>query len=165
MQNFSIMEGQDVNRFGKAMEMLDESISELRRIAHHMMPESLIRFGLQVSLEDFCRAIPIAHFQYFGEDLRLDNRLEVMIYRCAYELINNAIKYAEASNINVQLLVDKSVVALNVQDNGKGFEPGKTSSGSGLENIRTRVSAHNGKMYIRSAQGKGTEVNIEIESV
>jgi signal transduction histidine kinase len=165
MQNFSILEGQDMSRFGKAMDMLDESIGELRRIAHHMMPDSLIRFGLQVSLEEFCRAIPIANFQYLGEESRLDSRLEVMIYRCAYELINNAIKYAEASDINVQLLSDNGMVALNVQDNGKGFDPKQITSGSGLENIRTRVSAYNGKMYIYSAPGKGTEVNIEIESV
>lgn len=165
MKSYSIMDGQDVDRFYSAMEMLDESIGELRRVAHHMMPESLIRYGLKASLEDFCRAIPGAHFRYLGENPRIDSHLEVLIYRCAYELVNNAVKYAQASNINVQLVVDSGLVALTVHDNGVGFNPETVAQGSGLENIRTRVDAYNGKMNIYSSPGKGTEVSIEIEQV
>lgn len=149
----------------KAMKMLDESIVELRRIAHHMMPESLVHFGLKVSLEDFCRAIPNAHFQFIGKDSRLDPRLEVVLYRCAYELINNAVKYANASNIHVQLVIEEKLIALTVDDDGVGFDPDKVGSGTGLANIRTRVLAYNGKITIRSASGKGTEIIIEIESI
>ncbi len=165
IQTFSVMDGQDMTRFDRATAMLDESIGELRRVAHHMMPESLIRYGLKLSLEDFSRAIPIARFHYLGEDTRLDSRLEVMIYRCTFELVNNAVKYANASIINIQLLVDKNVIALTVQDDGIGFDPNEINLGTGLENIRTRVSAYNGKMIIHSAPGKGTEVSIEIEVI
>lgn len=165
MKGFSIMDGPDITRFDKAIKMLDESIDELRRVAHHMMPESLMRYGLKVSLEDFCRAIPGAHFQYFGGDPRLDSRLEVLIYRCTYELVNNAVKHADATTINIQLMIDNGVVSLTVQDNGVGFDPETVSSGAGLENIRTRVSAYNGKMNVYSSPGKGTEVSIEIEQV
>lgn len=148
-----------------AMKMLDESIVELRRIAHHMMPESLAHFGLKVSLEDFCRAIPNAHFQFIGENSRLDPRLEVVLYRCAYELINNAVKYANASHINVQLIIEEKIIALTVDDDGIGFDPDKVVSGTGLENIRTRVLAYNGKITIRSVPKEGTEIIIEIESI
>ncbi|MDH6357956.1 sensor histidine kinase [Parabacteroides sp. PF5-9] len=165
MQSASFVDGQEVNRFGKVIEMLDESINELRRVAHHMMPESLMRYGLKVSLEDYCRAITIAHFQYYGSTERLDERLEILLYRCSYELINNAIKYADATTINVQLMADNGFVSLTVQDNGKGFDPDQVTSGSGLNNIRTRVSAYNGKMILCAAPGKGTEVSIEIESL
>lgn len=152
------------NHYHKAMELLDESVEELRRVAHHIMPESLMQYGLKVSLHDFCRAIPNAHFQFIGEEARLDNSLEVMLYRCAYELINNAVKYANASHINVQLVFDKSVIALSVDDDGTGFDPNKPVPGTGLNNIRTRVLAYNGKITIRSVPGQGTEVIIEIES-
>ncbi|HMR19985.1 MAG TPA: tetratricopeptide repeat protein, partial [Sphingobacterium sp.] len=54
-----VLESIDVARFQKALGMLDDSIQELRRVAHHMMPESLLRYGLKVSLSDFCSAIPI----------------------------------------------------------------------------------------------------------
>lgn len=154
---------QNPDQQNKAMKMLNESIVELRRIAHHMMPESLMHSGLKVSLEDFCRAIPNAHFQFIGEDSRLDSHLEVVLYRCAYELINNAVKYANASNINVQLLIEKGIIALTVDDDGIGFDPDKVIPGTGLENIRARILAYNGKITIRSASQEGTEIIIEIE--
>lgn len=164
MRNYSILDGQDVDRFSNALGMLDQSITELRRVAHHMMPESLMRYGLKISIEDFCRAIPNAHFQYYGSEKRLDDRLEVILYRCAYELVNNAVKYSEATVINVQLMIDNGLVSITVQDNGIGFDPDKVASGSGLDNIRTRVSAYNGKMTIHSSLGNGTEVSVEIEN-
>ncbi len=162
MKSYTVMDG-TVDRFGTALEVLDESIGELRRVAHHLMPESLMRYGLQVSLEDYCRAIPGANFQYYGDDERLDSRLEVLIYRCTYELVNNAVKYAAATIIDVQLITDNGLVSLSVRDNGCGFDPGKITDGAGLENIRTRVSVYNGKMDIHTAPGNGTEVSIEIE--
>ncbi|MDR1983608.1 MAG: tetratricopeptide repeat protein, partial [Prevotellaceae bacterium] len=136
MKGYTILDNYDATRFDKALEMLDQSIGELRRVAHHIMPESLMRNGLKVSLEDFCRAIPCAQFQYFGGNPRLDSRLEVLIYRCAYELINNAVKHANATNINVQLLIDNGLISLSVHDNGTGFDTEKVVSGSGLENLR-----------------------------
>lgn len=162
----SAKEGMNVEHYNKAMQMLDDSVNELRRVAHHMMPESLMRYGLKVSLEDFCLAIPGASFLYLGEDdQRLDNRLEVVLYRSTYELVNNALKHANAKHINVQLIIDKNVVSLTVSDDGIGFTPETVISGLGLENIRTRVSAYNGKMNIYSSQGNGTEINIEIECI
>jgi len=87
------------------------------------MPDAIVRYGLKVALEDFCHAIPGTRFQFLGENPRLDNRLEVLIYRCAYELINNAVKHAHATAISVQLMVDDGIVSLTVQDNGIGFDP------------------------------------------
>jgi signal transduction histidine kinase len=163
MKHSAIMDGADVEHLGKALEMLDQSIGELRRVAHHIMPESLLRYGLKVSLDDFCRAVPGAHFQYLGEDSRLDSRLEVLIYRCAYELINNAVKHAHATTIHVQIIMDNSIISLTVQDNGVGFNPQTVNSGIGLENIRTRIAVYNGKMAIHTSPDNGTEICIEIE--
>jgi len=163
MKPFAILEGGDMEHFGKALDMLDQSINELRRVAHHIMPDSLVRYGLKVALEDFCHAIPGTRFQFLGENPRLDNRLEVLIYRCAYELINNAVKHAQATAISVQLMVDDGIVSLTVQDNGIGFDPQTVSSGIGLENIKTRLAVYNGKMNIHSSPENGTEISIEIE--
>ena len=163
MKGFSIIDAPDVVRLNNAIDMIDKSIGELRRLSHHIMPESLMRYGLKVSLENFCRAIPKADFKYFGEDARFDSRLEILVYRCAYELVNNAVKYSGAENINVQLIVDDSLVALTVYDNGIGFNPETVTYGSGLKDIKTRISAYNGNMNIHSSPEKGTEINIEIE--
>ena len=163
MNHYAIMDGSDVERYGKALDMLDQSIGELRRVAHHIMPESLMRYGLKTALEDFCQAVPGAHFQYLGENPRLDNRLEVLVYRCAYELVNNAVKHAQSTAINVQLMIDNGLVSLTVHDDGVGFDAQTVKSGIGLENIHARLAMYNGKMTIYSSPNKGTEVSVEIE--
>ncbi|GHV70905.1 hypothetical protein FACS189420_3920 [Bacteroidia bacterium] len=153
----------DVEHLQNAREMLDQSINELRRVAHHMMPESLLRYGLKVSLEDFCLSVPNAKFHYFGDDSRLENRTEILLYRCAHELVNNAIKYSNAETINIQLVQSADRVSLTVQDNGCGFDPETVAGqGMGLENLRTRVAACNGVINVYSSPGKGTEVYVEI---
>lgn len=158
----AVLEAVDASRFRKALGMLDDSIQELRRVAHHMMPESLLRFGLKVSLSDFCDAIPIARFHYFGDEARLPGKLEMMIYHCIHELVNNALKHAGARQINVQLVQDEDRVSFTVQDDGKGFDQQSVKEGMGLQNIRQRVAAFEGKIEL-SSSNKGTEIHVELE--
>lgn len=157
------LDKEDEMYFAKVLKILDESNKELRRIAHHMMPASLTKTGLKTSLSDFCQAIPCVTFQYHGKNIRLDEHLEIILYRCTYELINNALKYADATKIDVQLLVENNFISLSVYDNGVGFDPTSVTKGSGLDNIRTRIATFNGKMHINSSTDNGTEITIEIE--
>jgi len=158
----AVLEDIDVSRFQKAIGMLDDSIQELRRVAHHMMPESLLRYGLKASVSDFCAAIPIVDFHYFGDETRLSEKMEIMIYRCIHELVNNALKHAQASHINVQLVQEEGRISFTVQDDGMGFDQKQVTEGMGLQNVRQRVDAFQGKMNIYSS-GQGTEIHIEIE--
>jgi signal transduction histidine kinase len=158
----ALLEAMDVTRFQTALGMLDDSIQELRRVAHHMMPESLLRYGLKVSLADFCAAIPTADFHYFGDEGRLPSKMEIMVYRCIHELVNNALKHADANHINVQLVQESNRVSFTVQDNGKGFDQQTTSEGMGLRNIRQRVEAFQGEMDVLSSS-QGTEIHVELE--
>src|SRR5690606_6514732 len=158
----AVLEGIDVNRFQKALGMLDDSIRELRRVAHHMMPESLLRYGLKASLSDFCSAIPIADFHYFGDEALLSEKLEIMIYRCIHELVNNALKHAQAKHINVQLVQEQDRISFTVQDDGVGFDQEQVVEGMGLQNVRQRVAAFGGEMNIYSTE-QGTEIHVEME--
>lgn len=158
----AVLETIDVSRFQKAIGMLDDSIQELRRVAHHMMPESLLRYGLKTSLTDFCAAIPIADFHYFGNETRLSEKIEIMIYRCIHELVNNALKHAQAKHINVQLVQEEDRISFTVQDDGIGFDQGQITEGMGLQNVRQRVNALQGKINIYSS-GQGTEIHVELE--
>ncbi|NGM63177.1 tetratricopeptide repeat protein [Sphingobacterium sp. SGG-5] len=162
MKGGAILESVDVSRFKMALGMLDDSIQELRRVAHHMMPESLLRYGLKVSLSDFCTAIPIVDFHYFGDEARLPEKLEIMIYRCIHELVNNALKHAQATHINVQLVQEPDRISFTVQDDGVGFDQNTVTEGMGLRNIRQRVEAFQGKLNIYSS-GQGTEIHVELE--
>lgn len=143
-------------------DQLDDCIETIRRMARGMMPSSLEYYGLKAALEDYCHLFPNVDFHFFGEDKRVDEKLELTIYYCAYELINNSFRYSGADNIDVQLVQDGSSVSLTVQDNGCGFDEKNTVEGSGLRNIRGRVAAFNGRIDITSSPDEGTETNIEL---
>ncbi len=163
MRQDVIIETDDVERFNQVIEMLDNSMKELRRVAHNMMPESLSRYGLKVALEDFCLSLPKVTFHFFGEDQRIDHKSENTLYRAVFELINNAIRHAEAEHINVQLIQQADRVSVTVQDDGKGFDPGKVSQGAGLKNVQNRISSAGGTVDIHSVTGQGTEITLEID--
>jgi signal transduction histidine kinase len=147
--------------YSLTIDLLDDSMKELRRIAHHLMPELLMRCGLKTSLETFCQSMPDTQFHYFGEDARFDGKLETLLYRSAHELIYNAIKHAEATQTNVQLIQESGRISLTVHDNGKGFDPSRETGGMGLNNIRQRVAVFKGEFSICSEPGQGTEIHME----
>lgn len=163
MKQGVIIEAEDVTRFNKVVEILDSSMQELRRITHNMMPEALSRYGLKVALNEFCNSMRHVHFHFFGDDQRLDHILEVAIYRIVYELVNNALKHADARNIHVQLIIESDLVSVNVHDDGKGFNPDAETEGTGLHNIRTRVASLNGTLQIHSQPDEGTEIEVEFK--
>lgn len=138
-----------------------QATEEMRRVAHHLMPASLKDKGLATALRDFCRVNPIVSFSHHGQDLRLPEQQEVMLYCATHELVNNALKHAQASHIMVQLMIDEEYAAVIVADDGKGFNPENESKNMGLRNIRERIELHQGRMNISSSSA-GTEINIEI---
>lgn len=148
-----------------AMQLVDESSREMRRVAHHIMPQELERSGLVASLQNFAASTPGAYFQHVcapdvDTSVRLPQDKEITLYRCAYELVNNAIRHAAASHIMLQLLTEQQSVTLTVSDDGCGFSPQQPSDGMGLSNIRKRIQSFGGQMHIISLPGNGTEINI-----
>ena len=142
---------------------LDNCIETVRRIARGMMPVSLERYGLKASLEDYCRLFSNVRFYFFGKDRRMDEKTELTVYYCAYELVNNAFKHADAAHISVQLIQDDNRVSLTIQDDGCGFDTKSLVQGAGMRNVNDRVAAIDGKVEIVSSPGNGTEVTIELK--
>jgi signal transduction histidine kinase len=159
----------NVDQFNKALGLLDVSMRELRRVAHNMMPEALTKFGLKEALHDFCSSIDNSKtevkLRFYGEEKRIDQKLEISLYRIVQELINNALKHANATEIAVLIVQEEQRIHLTVQDNGKGFdtEALKTSKGAGLPNIRSRVESLNGHLDVYSKPDKGTEISVEFK--
>jgi len=165
-----ILSAENAVIFDKSLDMLDNTIGDLRKVAQNLMPEGLVKFGLTEALRDFCESIQSTSginvlYQDFGEIRRLDNTAEVFIYRIIQELVNNAIKYAEASQVLVQLTMSSDKAVITVEDNGKGFDQAILSKtkGMGMANIKYRVQYFNGTTDIVTAPGKGTSVNIELK--
>lgn len=156
------------DKLEQALSQLNSSISELRMVAHNIMPESLVNFGLKDALNDLCvnlkdnKKAEIT-FLFYGEPFRFDNSIETSFFRIAQEAINNALKYADASKIIIQLIQDESWVNLTVQDNGKGFnvEEYRNKKAGGLKNIRSRAESFDGRFHIDSHPGVGTEIIVE----
>lgn len=154
--------------FNSALNKLDESISEMRRVAHNMMPEALIRLGLKQALQDYCDGISASrsltvNTEFYGLELRMEATTEVTVYRIVQELINNAVKHAEASGILVQVMRQNQSLNITVEDNGKGFDATawQEMNTAGLQNIRSRVDYLQGRIDIKSRPGNGTSVYVE----
>jgi two-component system, NarL family, sensor kinase len=169
MKSDLIIKHENVAVFERSLDMLDSSIRELRRVAHNMMPETLVKFGLDEALKDYCNNINTAQilevkYQSFGMEERLESNTEIIIYRIVQELFANIFKHAEASEVLVQIVREGNRIAIAVEDNGKGFDTKKleVSKGAGWANIRSRVDYLKGKLDLHSEAGKGTSVNIEL---
>ena len=143
----------------ESLQQLDSTVGELRRTAHHLLPEELLRGGLRSALSDFAASVPGAEFSSSADGHPIARDLELVLYRCAYELVNNALKHAHASHIDIQLLQGPHEVTLTVSDDGQGMAGGK---GMGLQNIGQRIEPYHGTLHIASGGGNGTEVNVSL---
>jgi two-component system, NarL family, sensor kinase len=172
MKGNLIMTPDNAQAFERSMDMLDSSIKEMRRVAHNMMPEALVKFGLDTALKDFCNDINFSgalqvSYQSIGMDNAVvDQTTAITIYRIVQELINNTIKHAAAKTAIVQLSKTEEQISITVEDDGKGFntEILKAAQGIGWINIQSRIEYLKGKLDIQSGQGKGTSVHIELNA-
>ena len=155
--------------FNKALNQLDTAISEMRRVAHNMMPEALLKFGLGEAIQDLCdginesNAVKMKYIQ-MGSLQALTQSAEIVLYRIMQELTNNALKHAEAKNIFIQITKHQKGFSITVEDDGKGFDYKIPVNGesAGLKNVRSRVEYLKGNLSIDSEKGKGTSVVIEM---
>lgn len=170
MKGNLVMTPDNAEAFERSIDMLDSSIQEMRRVAHNMMPEALVKFGLDTALRDFCLhisqsgALKISYQSIGLAGIPLEQTVAVTIYRIVQELINNTIRHAAAQNAVVQLSVTAAILSVTVEDDGKGFDIAtlKQSAGIGWSNIENRIHFLNGKLDIQSAENKGTSVLIEL---
>jgi signal transduction histidine kinase len=172
MKGNLIMTPDNAQAFERSIDMLDSSIREMRRVAHNMMPEVLVKYGLDTALKEFCNEIDrsgVIQTNYHSiamNKIDIEQTTAVTIYRIVQELVNNAIKHAAATNVLVQTQYSASekLLSVTVEDDGKGFDLSslKQSNGIGWSNIQNRVDFLKGKIDVQSGEGKGTSVLIEI---
>lgn len=148
----------DPQKIKSSITILENSIKDMRRMAHNLMPESLSRFGLKPVLEDYCKGSEYIYFNFYGNERRFDEKIEINIYRIVCELINNALKHSGATKINVQLVISDDRLSVTVEDNGKGFD---TKNSKYLRTVRSRTDLIGATLDLISEEGNGTEINIE----
>ncbi len=165
-----VMSADNTKTFERSLDMVDNSIKEMRRVAHNMMPEALVKFGLNTALIDYCGDINdsgVLKIDYKGIGIdkdEIDQTKAITIYRIIQELTNNTIKHAHAKTAIVQVINNENKINITVEDDGQGFDKTilKTAKGIGWSNIYNRVEFLKGKIEVDSTIGKGTSVFIEI---
>ncbi len=169
MKGNLILTPENALAFERTMYMLDNSIKELLMVAHNLMPENLVKFGLDTALKEFCESITdsgVLKVSYHTSGInrvQLVGDTEIIVYRIIQELINNTVKHAGATEIIVQLLAHNGKLNITVEDNGKGFDVHTLdmAKGFGWRNIKNRVEHLKGTLQVTSTPGKGTGVTFE----
>jgi signal transduction histidine kinase len=151
--------------FTRSYELVNDASDEVRRIAHNMMPEVLIRIGLVPAVRELCNGINAGkllqvRLQDYGMEERLQAATEIMLYRILQELLNNIMKHAHATEAVIQFNREADRLSITVEDNGRGFnvEADKGTGSAGLESVKSRVNYLNGTLFIDSQQEIGTTV-------
>ncbi|NML23100.1 hypothetical protein HHL16_19635 [Pseudoflavitalea sp. G-6-1-2] len=163
----NLEEGDVRNGIAHSTIQLGTSIQELRNIAHNMMPEMLLKLGLEAALKDLCHLLESAGLSVQNEFINLDQNFEVekqvIIYRIVQELFSNILKHAQATAVFFQCARQSDMLLITVEDDGVGLQLNNQKAGIGLRNIRSRVHYLNGSIDISPIKGSnGTSVNIQL---
>jgi signal transduction histidine kinase len=161
-------------RIGDVDKLIKETIKEVRRVTFNLKPTVLGDYGLQAGLKVYIQEMGKVTdvslvYETSGAIDRLPQKIENNAFRIIQEAVNNAIKYASASQIKVALDKSDGEYLITVMDNGKGFDTRmiddrsvNIESGRGFFNMYERTEYINGKLMIDSSPGKGTRVTLRV---
>lgn len=147
-------------------ELLNDSIKEIRRISHELMPTVLAEFGLKAAISDVCNQLQdsvVFHCKILLGTVKLDNYVELAVFRTVQELMVNVVKHAQATSAEVVVRATINEVSVLVRDNGHGMpQTPQDKPGIGLLSIRNKVDLLKGNLNIQSVAGEGTTVEVRL---
>ncbi len=155
--------------YQNTIELIDESVNEIRTISHNLMPALLYKNGLIDALKEI--AIKINASQKIKVEIdndetinRFSDFIEINVFRIIQEWLNNVLKHAKATEVMIQLTKDEKELTVMIEDNGIGFNKEKLnqSKGNGWANIQSRLTIINGIVEIDSNENKGTNFFISV---
>jgi signal transduction histidine kinase len=154
--------------------LVEKSVAIVHQFAGQLRPPALDDLGLIPALHSYMKdftkrtglAIRFASFT-LGKIEQLDSAKRTVLYRVAQEALVNVAKHAQASLVKVRIQKLRSVIRMEVRDNGKSFEvqsvlSTKRNKGLGLLGMRERVEMVGGRFAVESAPGQGTTIRAEI---
>lgn len=153
----------------KSSNYIDEVIRKMREISNDLLPNILVRKGLPAAIQDYLGKLSSASnlkidFQFVA-DSRIEQTIEVNMYRIVQEIVHNAVKHARAANLVIRLQMKDNQLRLSTEDDGIGFnmnDVANTKNGLGLLNLQSRTEVMNGEFSFESQTGKGTKYLFEI---
>jgi signal transduction histidine kinase len=157
---FDPAEREVLDRLGQEV---DETISELREVAHGLYPQILARAGVGPALKAVARRSAMTVTVSDTMTARHAESLETAIYFCCLECLQNAAKHAgDSARVVVELSQYDGRVCFIVEDDGVGFDLASTPRGAGLTNLADRVEAVGGTLRIDARPGRGTRISGEL---
>lgn len=149
-------------------ESIHNSIQEIRELSHHLAPVKLEKDNFISSIEELLKSINrenkyiiITHFDKL-DNANLSSELQLNLYRILQEQLQNIIKHANASKIEISIRLIENILRLRIFDDGKGFNMAFSNDGIGLRNIKNRAEIFSGFCIIKSSPGNGCELLIKI---
>jgi signal transduction histidine kinase len=166
----ALKEKQTPELYTKTNALIDEAYDKVRTVAHAKNSGVIAKQGLLKAINEMADKISASnkimiHVVDHGLENRLENSLELTLFRITQELITNILKHAEATEATIHITNHVESLNLMVEDNGKGFNPSqitKTNKGMGISSIDKRIEHLNGTMTIESEKQKGTTIIIDI---
>ncbi|MEZ4772119.1 MAG: sensor histidine kinase [Bacteroidia bacterium] len=163
------VEEEAIKEYGqKALELIQRSIDGVRQISRELKGVTL-KDGLIPGIRELCREInevyarPEIKLQTYNlKTLNIPAKWEINIYRIFQEALTNILKYAEATNVEIQMFVRDEILSVTIEDDGKGFDIEKKAEGIGLKNMKSRAEEMKGTFTISSVIDRGTTLFIEI---
>lgn len=162
-----IVNEEDNEHLVKINENIDLIIKRMREIAADLMPNTLIRKGVVVAIEEFVHKIvePELTIQFMSKgSTDYPVQMGIHIYRIVQEIIHNTIKHARATELKIEIRREENKLVLLTQDNGTGFDYNNvlySKNGLGLRSLLSRIEVLGGEMFIESRPGKGTSYVFE----
>lgn len=155
-----------------ALSLLNDMNGEIRDIAFNLMPQVLMKSGLDEALKEFASRINrsggiTVNVQTFDLSRDLPSEHRIAMYRISQEWVNNVIKYSGATSISIQVVQHPEELVLTIEDNGNGFNAKRLtqSQGNGWKNINSRLHLIKGTIEIDSQEGRtNTTVVISVPS-
>jgi signal transduction histidine kinase len=141
---------------------LQEASAELRDLAHGIYPPELAEHGLAAALRSAALRSPLSTTVETEGVGRYPSEIEVNVYFCCMEALQNAIKHAgENATVTIRLQ-DGARLSFEVRDNGQGCEPAALLTGHGFTNMSDRLGAVGGSLHVQSQPGAGVQVQGQI---
>jgi len=158
----------NISTITEAIELIKNTIAEIRTISNDLMPTVLANFGLTEGLNKLCRdslqnsSIDFDFICNNLENINFDEKEQIYIFRIIQEIVNNIIKHSNAKEAQIKIFNENDTLNIIVKDNGMGFDSTLNKSGNGLKNILERTKLLNGSLLINSIINQGTTIQISI---
>ncbi|MEQ9220590.1 MAG: PAS domain-containing sensor histidine kinase [Cyclobacteriaceae bacterium] len=164
------IEGELMDQYNKALNLLGRGISEARSISHNLMPKSVVdltlNYLMQELVDDFSETSDIkVNFTIDFDDPNLSDKVKINVYRIMQEALNNIRKHSKATQLDISLIAKNKKMVLDIVDNGVGFDHTSLQSnnrGIGLKNLKRRTALIEGILNIFSQKGKGTRIKLRV---